>query len=356
MNNKKWTLFVLGITGLLLLITIVLVYVVDPLFQYRAPKENGYLITNEYYHNAGIAKSYDYDAVILGSSMCENFKVTEFNEKYNVTTVKLTYGGAYALNFKTIMDVVKDNVNVKKVFWGVDVYAFTKPSDQTRYPLPEYLYDNKLLNDFKYVLNKDIIIDSFFTLYNQLKGIPTTSLDDCYNWFSKEKNSFIPSKVIQEYMDTKKVVKKVNPSSNEYLDMAKINMVENIIPIIEDNENTEFYLFYPPYSILYWDYTEARGELDAYFEVLEYITEVFLQYDNVSLYTFQDIDKIVCDISLYKDYSHYHSDINSFIVDNLDNSDYKIKKDNYLDKITSLRNLIADTNLDELIDFYSQQK
>ena len=30
--------------------------------------------------------------------------------------------------------------------------------EQTKYPIPEYLYDDQLLNDIQYVLNKDVLL------------------------------------------------------------------------------------------------------------------------------------------------------------------------------------------------------
>lgn len=355
MNCKKWTLSTLGIIGVLLLLTVLFVYIVDPLFQYHKPAKNGYAISNETYNNPGIAKNFDYNAVILGSSMCQNFKPSEFDEKFNVTTVKLTYSGAYALNHKSIMDIVEradPNKEVDAIFWGVDIYSFMKPVDQTRSPLPKYLYDANAFNDINYVLNKDIILKSLQVLYNQSINLPTTSSDDYYSWYSTCKDFFVPAKVINTHIDNMSRIEKPQAPlpRDEYLEIVKENMEKNIIPIIENNPQAEFYLFYPPYSILYWDTLRTGGTLDAQLAILEYITEVFLQYNNVTLSTFQNDESIVLDISLFKDHTHYHPDINSFIVENLDNPDYQITKDNYIEKLADLRHLIDTTDMDEIIE------
>ena len=48
--------------------------VVDPFFVYHAPLEGAYyLVDNQLEQNPGIAKHFEYDSVLLGSSMTTNF-------------------------------------------------------------------------------------------------------------------------------------------------------------------------------------------------------------------------------------------------------------------------------------------
>lgn len=354
MSNKKWTLYTLGMLGALLLFTALFVYIVDPFFQYHKPAETGYLINNEIYQNPGIAKNYDYDAVILGSSMCQNFKVSEFDEKYDITTVKLTYSGAYASNFKHIMDVVNYEKDVEKIFWGIDTYAFLHSVDETRFPLPEHLYDYNIFNDTNYIFNKDTIIKSIGVVYNQIKGIPTTSIDDSYYWYDSCKSQFVPANVMKNYQDYIVTLDREQTQNIDdyFLVNVQQNMEENILPIIENNPQAEIYIFYPPYSVLYWNTVNINGELESQLSVLEYITEVFLQYENITICSFQSDENIVYDISLYKDHTHYDAAINSFIIDNLDNPDYQVTKDNYKSKIDVLRELAENIDIDELADLY----
>lgn len=354
MSAKKWTILVLIIFAVFLMLEISINYIIDPYMKYHKPSEYGYIISNEIYSNPGIARNYDYNAVILGSSMCENARASEYDEHFNVTSVKLTYSGEYALNVKYIMDVVDQSHNVDMVFWGADIFSFIEPASSTNAPFPLYLYDNNAFNDMKYLVNKDVLVDSFRTWRYKNEKVPTTSMDNCYTWYYSFLDAFTPEGTLETYDNSLAGldIRDSEDAYDEYMGWAKANMEKNIMPIIERNPQTEFYIFYPPYSILYWNLFKAEGTLEANLAVLEYMTEVFLEYDNVTLTTFQEVEDIVLNLDLYKDPMHYNIDINSYIIKNLDNPQYQITKENYLDKMAALRSLIDKIDIDELKEYY----
>ena len=71
MNRKKWAALTLSLLGLSIGGTVALVAAVDPFEVYHKatafipPISNG----TQIYSNAGIAKNYAYDSVVIGSSM-----------------------------------------------------------------------------------------------------------------------------------------------------------------------------------------------------------------------------------------------------------------------------------------------
>lgn len=102
----------------------------------------------------------DYDSVILGSSMTVNFNTNWFGELLGLDTVKLNYSGAYPKDQSNIMQIIFDSGNqVKAVFLGVDVMTYTGGVEETKYPIPSYLYDKNLLNDVQYLFNKDVLLN-----------------------------------------------------------------------------------------------------------------------------------------------------------------------------------------------------
>ncbi len=65
---------------------------------------------NAVYATPGAAKHFDYDAVIVGSSMTENFRHSWFeNDGYNL--LKLSYSGAQTADYETILNMVYDSGN-----------------------------------------------------------------------------------------------------------------------------------------------------------------------------------------------------------------------------------------------------
>ncbi len=91
MEEKKQSrkyIIVFVITAFLgLMITAGLTFVIDPYFQYHMPwfGKEAYA-NNERYSNPGLAKNAEYDSVIVGSSMSENFNCNWFDEGYCVIT------------------------------------------------------------------------------------------------------------------------------------------------------------------------------------------------------------------------------------------------------------------------------
>lgn len=80
---KKWTTAIFAVILILLLLSMTMIVVIDPLFHYHAPLDGlAYPLEDERYINDGILRHFDYDAVIAGSSMTENFKTSEANILY----------------------------------------------------------------------------------------------------------------------------------------------------------------------------------------------------------------------------------------------------------------------------------
>lgn len=76
MTRKQWAALTLSLLALGIGGTIAAVSIIDPFEVYH--KATAFIppITNgtQLYSNAGIAKNYAYDSVVIGSSMTENFR------------------------------------------------------------------------------------------------------------------------------------------------------------------------------------------------------------------------------------------------------------------------------------------
>jgi len=351
-KNKEWTIITLLIMAALLLGIVVMTVIIDPFFMYHAPtKPVGYTISNENYQNPGIARSFDYNAVVLGSSMVQNTSTQQIDELFGVRSVKLTYSGAYAHNFKEIMDVVQLNAKVDRVIWGIDIYSLLQSADETRNPLPNYLYDTNLLNDIEYVLNKDVLIKNVQVLRNARANRSNTSIDNAYNWYAANESNFNSKAVITHYNNTRGGENVMKPI-DAYLEIVVQNLEQNIIPIIESNTNTEFIVFFPPYSILYWDNVKHQGDLYAYLYIEQILIEELLEYENVEVYYFQQNEDIVCNIANYKDITHYHPDVNRYLIEAMSEGQYQVTEDTYMQVLENMRGMVENCDVEGLIAKY----
>ena len=110
---KHWTIITLFSLLLLLLLSAGTVYVVDPFEHYRQASFYTPLYDNQVYCNSGIARHYDYDAVLLGSSMVENTRASSLDEHFGVRSVKLPFKGGLSLQLRP-----GDGFGLRKPFDG----------------------------------------------------------------------------------------------------------------------------------------------------------------------------------------------------------------------------------------------
>ena len=155
------------------------------------------------------------------------------------------------------------------------------------------MYDGIGGNDVNYLLNKNILFgDTVKTLQRQ----ENFSFDDMYVW---EKNYTFSEKEVlygkQAYVKSRLKTVKEPMEKTALLQTSRANLEQNILPFIQQNPDTTFYLFVPPYSILFWDMEHRKGETDALLYMLEDTAEQLLDYPNVKLFYYQNIEEIVTD-------------------------------------------------------------
>ena len=311
MNKYKKSILITISAIIISLLTIAIaVIIIDPFFHYHAPLSDfPYLVDNQLTQNPGMAKNMDYDSVILGSSMTVNFNTNWFEELLGLNTIKLSYSGAYPKDQSNIMNIIfaSDN-DVKAVFLGIDVMTYTGGTDETKYPIPEYLYDDNYINDIQYIFNKDVLLNY---ILRPLADPDKTDLATVYaSWWTDE--YYNKQWVMHNYEPPEKV--ETQTPKDAYIENLELNLAVNICPYIEQNPETVFYVFFPPYSILYWNDVICENHLDATMEEYQYIADRLLAYDNVRLFFFPNRAEIVTNLDNYADYSHYHRDINYYMT------------------------------------------
>lgn len=308
---KRAVLWFAAAAVIMCFMIIAMVIYVDPFFHYHKPlKDFPYLVDNQLSQNPGMAKHMDYDSVILGSSMTVNFNTEWFRELMELNTIKLSYSGAYPKDQANIMEIIFDGGHeVKKVFLGVDVITYMGGVEETKYPIPEYLYDDNYINDIQYVLNKDVLLN--YILRPMADPDPTDLAAVYASWWTEE--YYNEQWVLHNYTEPEIVEKEV--PAKEYIPGTEKNLDVNICPYIEANPDTEFIIFFPPYSILFWNDVLKGNHLEATMEQYRYITERLNEYENVKVYFFPDREDIILDLNHYADYSHYHPDYNRFMTE-----------------------------------------
>lgn len=117
---KRWACGLLA--GLLLLLVIHggIVYAVDPACYYRMPGQWQPVFFSERFQMAGLAKNTEADTVMLGTSMVANYRVSQLEETYGESAVKLTIPDGYLSEFGQVLDTVFRYHQPKRVIFGLD--------------------------------------------------------------------------------------------------------------------------------------------------------------------------------------------------------------------------------------------
>lgn len=348
MEYKKWAIRLIILVLSTLLLFGSSMYMMDPLLHYGNEEHSllSYYEYSEMYSNPGIAKYYDYDAVMVGTSMIENTNVDQCDELFECNMVRLPYSGGTTFNMRTILDLCfKCNSNIKWVYWELDEFQLFSSASEPRYPLPEYLYRTDHKEDLSYLLN----IDIFY--HYAIKDIIHTIQGDSQNAERRGisfTGDFSKEAVLNDYERPEQSNKIIDFYDSEYKDLVDANL-QNLIELAEKHENTEFKVFFVPFSILYWDTELRNGRFDANVDALKYTVKKLLQYKNIKIYFYHCEKEIITDLNNYKDYSHYGEWINKKIVEFIAEEKNVMTESNYEEMLESFRDYIYSIDIDKLL-------
>lgn len=344
----KWLLTFLIVLFIGLIGVIGLTVYVDPFFQYHKPLSwFPYVVDDQVDMNPGLARNMDYDSILLGSSMTVNFNTDWFMEEMGLQTQKLSYNGAFPKDQSNIMDIVfkEKKEQVKAVFLGIDELNYSADTEQTKFPITDYLYDENHFNDIQYVLNKDVVLNYILR--------PMVDIKDKSDWNMIYKpwwqDEHYQKALVLMYYEPAEEQDEETPA-NTYIDAIAKNLDVNICPYIEAHPETTFYLFYPPYSILYWNDVMREKELDAVIAKYDYMTRRLLTYDNVEMFFFQNDEEIICNLNNYADYTHYHGRICQYMTQCFANGEHRVTLDNMDEELNKLYQLAHNYDYDAIFD------
>lgn len=315
MTHKRWAILTLILLIGSLFTIVASVVLIDPFQIYHRATAFKPPITNstQNYFNAGIAKNYDYDSVIIGSSMTENFTPSQLDELLGGHYIKLPINGGSSFNHKQMMDLAFSTHDIRTVFYGVDVEALTFFYKTPKCEMPDYLYDNNLFNDTQYWFNRSVLATYIPRCLKALGQYDETQRDTMYNWgdmydYGKEAAlrgvTISPEEVEQDPRPEDPVL------GQQYM----LNVEHNFIPYVEGHPDTEFIFFFPPYSLVRWYELYSHKLMGEFLAQKEAIIERLLPYENVRIYDFQARLDWVCDLDNYIDPGHYGPWINDEMV------------------------------------------
>ncbi len=356
MDNKKSDLnfikkFAIAVLTLIVLIGL-FVFLMDPFYHYHKPWFGLKAVLNDKeYQCIGTLRHFDYDALIVGSSVCENNDNSWYDEAFGCKSIKAirSYGATADLCY-LVDEAFKSGNEIKKVFYNIDpssLNASTEPTYEST-GCPMYLYDHNPFNDVQYLYNKGVIFEKIpYMIVNSYLVDYNENLS--YNW-AKWK-TFNKESALGLYFRPRET----KPMMDEtvYDEQLKGN-IDILTSEVREHPDTEFYFFFPSYSMLWWDGIYRTGERDAFIHCEKEMVKALLQYENAKVYCFQNEPDIITNLDNYMDSIHFSPEINKLMMDQMVADEYRMTTDNYVDMLDEMKNF-SDTIVEELIKPYEEQ-
>ena len=321
-DNNKHILkrFIVSLAVLLLTVTAVVIFF-DPFYHFHAPIGFKAVLNQPEYQCIGTIKNFNYDSVIVGSSMAENYNNKDFDNRFGCKTVKAIKTSGTVPDLMYYLNVAFETHKISNVFYSLDVTSLmneTTASFLDDEKIPHYLYDENPFNDVKYIFNKDVIFEDIpYMLAMNFSG--DFEEGKSYNW-AKYK-SFSLNDAINHYERPEKQPQMFSEEVYKPVIGENIELIKNMI---EEHPDTSFYIFIPTYSVLWWDACERQGIYEESLYAIEQILNTFTAYDNVNFYNFLSDREISFNLDNYTDQVHFKEEINSLIVERLYTGEYLV--------------------------------
>ena len=304
---RRWTAAVLALLLALLALCALAVFLLDPFEHYR---ESAILplYDQESYNNPGIARNYDYNAVILGTSMVEMSHPSVIDEVFGVSSVKLPMRGSHTAQMGWQLTHVLDTHTLDLAILAVDAYSLMGPPDDDE-EIIEYLWNDDPLDDVSYLLNADVLLVKIPRLLRNLGKPLDAKRDDMYQWTdvtfgAQSVYASLPASMPQ---------KEMTPADYR-LERSTENIRRHLEPSIAAHPETEFIIYMPPYSVAYWALMTRNGLSEQQFRSRARVCELLLEYPNVKIFDFSCREEWVTDLDHYFDYSHHSGEVSDALM------------------------------------------
>lgn len=325
------------IRSLLLLAGVIAAVVLfDPFYQYHKPLPGlKAVLTDKEYQCVGTLRNFDYNALIVGSSVCENYNNGWFDQGFDCRTIKAIRSYGATADLKTLLDIAYEEHSLDYVFYNIDPSSLSADAEPTFVSTgcPMYLYDKNHWNDYPYVLNKDVLMEKlpYMLAYSYIGDYDE---GDSYNWAQWK---YFGADLATGMYARKPTIAQMQPEN-----MNEEVLAENIAlltELVETHPETSFKFFFSPYSMLWWDNAYRTGEQDAVIYNEKQAVKTLLAYENVEIYYYQDAREIITNLDNYMDMIHFSKDINYWVYDQIAKGEGRLTMDNYEEKLEGMRAL-----------------
>jgi len=346
MEKRFLKRFFIGL-GAFLGIMILIVIIFDPFYHYHGPLGNMKAVLEERdYEVAGTLDHFDYEAIILGTSIAENYNTNQFLENFGMNTIKAIRASGSNADLLYYFDRACQNREVEKVFYFVDYYSLGSPLETTFASADtNFITNDNPFDDIEYLLNKDVLLKKIPVQLAYSYILPYDE-GEAYSWYATKE--FSKQAVMSRYYPRE-----------DFLEMESIEAIDEIyyenVDLLYDkilaHAETEFNIVFSPASAFWWDDAYREGKAEQYLYLVYYITEKLQTCNNVKVYFYQ-ADDVMFELDQYMDTVHFSEAVNREICDKLAMDIGRITVENAEEKLRELYELVEEFATEGILEYY----
>ncbi len=300
---------------------------VDPFQHYRKAERFPPRFYNAWqrYVNPGLAKHYDYDRIVTGSSLMECVVPEDVDRVMGGKTINLSVSAQTAYDAGQLLGAALRTGKPRHVIMNLDYNAFSGAPDRSGFsePFPRYMYDEAAWNDLPYLLGVGTLRKSLETVL----GLEWSrfNADPRRMWYWMDGHQFFAAKAVQGLDPDDLNARFRQPQRS--LEGMKASFEANLVPLLEAYPQTRFTFVYAPYAILVWMDFEQRGQLEVTLAFREWLFERVQRYPNVEIFDFHAEPGIVMDLDHFTDIYHYSPRLSQAIIQAIHEGRYKLTRE-----------------------------
>lgn len=314
LSYKNFVVF--GILPPFLSITLLinLLYIYDPLQLFHKPLFREITFLNDMrVQNRGIIKNYDFNSVILGTSMLENTLPKDANEILQLDSknlwVNLSMHGASFNERAVVLDFLLRTKTIKNIIYSLDWFGFTDENEVDSF---NFLYKDDSINNIRIYFNTHFITCAIeWSKDSKCVGKQIDIYKQSFGYWANNYAKYFGS--VQNYLKNSENIKEFSKKE------TKINLIESrklgqrlskvyILDYVKKYPNTKFYFLIPPVSRLYF-VIKGNDFFKAWSDNIRDFVVACKELENVKIYGFDTLS-YPDNIANYKDSRHYNADMN----------------------------------------------
>lgn len=317
-----------------LLTAIMVNFIIDPIQFYRKTKIfKPNFVSRASVQIPGLLKHYDYDTVVVGSSLTKNYQINDFKKYFGYNTINASIDGLSAEGQKAVFDLVVKSKKAKRVFWLINTSVLSSERRFMKASFPNYLYDNNPLNDLQYLVSKETLQSSAkLVIKNILKKSYTQDLNSLYldprtrgrRELLRRYRKVINGRDLSE--NEKRIINQDMSGKSNRIALETFHRIwENAV---KNNPDIEFTLFFVPRTILKSIIGYRFGNINSDLKLKKDIFQILSKYPNVRVFDFEDAYAIRENLNEYWDLSHYSPVLTSKIIKYFSEDKYLLTEKN----------------------------